>query len=135
MPYEVFLLEFDNAVDPITVVVGYDMEYTYPGIVTDGPETETDRFSLQSFTVTPPATVSADQFTFTEDTRKIVVHGGVNFSTLVGQTHSLTLTLTNLQGLTHEFQQTITVVEYVPPSFTDKVLAPIIVYRGEPRSI
>ena len=38
MPYEVIKLEFDDAIDPITVVVGYDMEYIYPGIITSGYE-------------------------------------------------------------------------------------------------
>ena len=38
MPYEVIKLEFDDAIDPITVVVGYDMEYIYPGITTSGYE-------------------------------------------------------------------------------------------------
>jgi len=33
------------------------------------------------------------------------------------------------------YQQTVNVVAYVAPSFTDKVLAPIVVYRGEPRFI
>lgn len=78
------MLEFDNVIDPITVVVGYDTEYTYPGIVTDGSDARADDFPLRSFTVSRPAGISADQFTFTEDTKKIVVHGGVNFSTLVG---------------------------------------------------
>ena len=36
--FEVMQLEFDSAVDPITVVVGYDTEFVYPSIVADGSE-------------------------------------------------------------------------------------------------
>ena len=34
--FEVMQLEFDSAVDPITVVVGYDTEFVYPSVVADG---------------------------------------------------------------------------------------------------
>ena len=63
------------------------------------------------------------------------MHGDVNFASLVGETISLALTLTNQAWDSHVYQQTINVVAYVAPSFTDKVLAPIVVYRGEPRFI
>jgi len=129
------LLEFASAVEPITVVVGYDTDdFVYPNVVAEGSVAMNAQFPLQSITVTPTG-ITANQFTFTENTRTIVVHGGVNFASLVGATISLAITLTNQAGDTHVYQQTINVVTYVTPSLTDAVLAPIIIYRGEPRSI
>ena len=34
--YEVMQLEFASAIDPITVIVGYDTEFVYPRVVADG---------------------------------------------------------------------------------------------------
>ena len=101
--FEVMQLEFASAVDPITVVVGYDTEFVYPEVVADGSVAMSTQFPLQSLTVTPTG-ITADQFTFTENTRTIVVHGGVNFASLIGETISLALTLTNQAGDTHVYQ-------------------------------
>ena len=91
---EVLKLEFAQAVQPITLVAGQDKTFIYPEIVALGSTAMNVRYPLQSFTVTPTG-IRADKFTFTEDTRTIVLHGSDNFESLVGLLISLTLTLTN----------------------------------------
>ena len=79
------------------------------------------RYPLQSFTVTPTG-ISADKFTFTQGTRTIVLHGSDNFESLVGQTISLTLTLTNQGGDIRMYQQEISVLE---PELKNPYLEPV----------